>query len=111
MNRNTVQKKEGEMGVRLGLATRDLTPSGDTHEPEVVEGHRVSMTAGCYSIRIPNSLLQELKHLDSNSEQFRIRSLIQVGVNVAHSSKRRILCVSPSGYPWAAASARPVYSV
>ncbi len=60
------------MGVTLGLATRDLTtPSGDTHEPGVVEGHIVSMTARCYSIRIPNGLsVQELHHLYSNSEQF-----------------------------------------
>jgi hypothetical protein len=36
--------------------------------------------------------------------------LIQPGVNVARSSSKRILCVSPSGCPWAAASARPVYS-
>ena len=46
------------------------TPSGDTHEPEVVERHGVSMTARCYSIRIPNSRLQELHHLGSISEPF-----------------------------------------
>jgi hypothetical protein len=59
------------MGVRLGLATRDLTTRpGDIQEPKVVEGHIVSMTALWYSIRIPKSLLQELHHLDSNSEPF-----------------------------------------
>ena len=56
------------MDVSLGLATLDLTtPSGDTHEPEAGERHWVSMTALYYFMRIPNSQLQELHHLDSNS--------------------------------------------
>jgi hypothetical protein len=71
-NKNIVQKKEGKFVLHWAvLATRPLTtPCGNTNEPEVVEVHRVSMTAWCYCIRIPNILLQGLHHLDSNSEQF-----------------------------------------
>ncbi len=88
------------MGVRLGLATRDLTtPFGDTHEPEVVEGHRVlSMTARCYSITIPNSRLQELHHLDSNSEQFGSKESIKEETPVGLRTRSRIQQQHPTAH-------------
>ena len=87
------------MGVRLGLATRDLTtPSGDTQEPEVVEEHRVSMTARCYSIRIPNSRLQELHHLDSNSEQFGSKESIKEETPVGLRTRSMIQQQHPTAH-------------
>jgi hypothetical protein len=92
-------EKGGEMGVRLGLATRDLTtPSGDTQEPEVVEEHRVSMTARCYSIRIPNSRLQELHHLDSNSEQFGSKESIKEETPVGLRTRSMIQQQHPTAH-------------
>ncbi len=54
-------------------------------------------------------LLQSV-HRECISPSTNFLDVIQVGVNVACSGKKRILCVSPSGCSWAAASARPVYS-
>ena len=51
------------------LARDSAIPSGDTSEPEVVDRHRVSMTARCF-IKLPTgpTRLQESNHLDSDSK-------------------------------------------